>query len=94
MTEELLHHIWKFRLFDQLDLKTTQQHAVQILKVGEHNQDAGPDFFNARIKIEDTIWVGNVEVHIHSDDWEKHRHQEKPMITSFCTWCFNPAHWF
>lgn len=76
MTEELLHHIWKFRLFDQLDLKTTQQQAVQILKVGEHNQDAGPDFFNARIKIEDTIWVGNVEVHIHSDDWEKHRHQE------------------
>lgn len=75
MTEELLHHIWKFRLFNQFDLKTTQQECIEILKVGEHNQDAGPDFFNAKIKIAGTLWVGNVEVHIHSNDWEKHGHQ-------------------
>jgi hypothetical protein len=75
MTEELLHHLWKFRLFNQFELKTTEDQPLEIIKVGEHNGDAGPDFFNARIRIGDTIWVGNIEVHIHSGDWEKHRHQ-------------------
>lgn len=76
MTEELLHHIWKFRLFDQRELKTTANESVEIVKVGEHNQDAGPDFFNSRIRIANTTWVGNVEVHILSGDWYKHQHQD------------------
>jgi hypothetical protein len=75
MTEELLHHLWKFRLFDQLDLQTTSNEPIVILKAGEHNHDAGPDFFNSKIKIADTLWAGNVEVHIHASDWKKHEHQ-------------------
>ena len=61
MNEEFLHHIWKFRLFDQLDLKTTTGDIVEIEKVGEHNFDAGPDFYNGKIKIGNTLWAGNVE---------------------------------
>ena len=76
MTEELLHHIWKFRLFHPQELRTTTNERIHLLKVGEHNQDAGPDFFNAKIRIGDTIWAGNVEVHILSSDWNKHQHQE------------------
>src|SRR3569832_1975751 len=75
MTEELLHYIWKFGLFNQFELRTTAQESLQVIKVGEHNQDAGPDFFNAKIKFGETLWVGNVEVHIHSSDWKKHLHQ-------------------
>ncbi len=75
MTEEFLHHIWKFRLFNQLDLKTTANEVVEIIKVGEHNFDAGPDFFNAKVKVGNTLWAGNVEVHINASDWEKHNHQ-------------------
>ena len=76
MSEEFLHHIWKFRLFDQLELQTTTGEPIEIVKVGEHNFDSGPDFFNAKIKIGKTIWAGNVEVHTHSSDWEKHFHQK------------------
>ncbi|HEY0029936.1 MAG TPA: DUF2851 family protein [Bacteroidia bacterium] len=75
MTEEFLHHIWKFRLFDQLELKTIQGEIVEIQKPGEHNFDAGPDFSNARIKVGNTLWAGNVEVHINASDWKKHFHQ-------------------
>lgn len=75
MTEEFLHHIWKFRLFDQLDLKTTNGDIVEIQKAGEHNFDAGPDFFNGKIKVGETLWAGNVEVHINSSDWKRHLHQ-------------------
>ncbi|MBA3704565.1 MAG: DUF2851 family protein [Bacteroidetes bacterium] len=76
MTEEFLHYIWKFRLFDQLDLKSTSGETIEVIKVGDHNFDAGPDFFNARIKVGNTLWAGNVEVHIHSSDWKKHLHQK------------------
>jgi hypothetical protein len=75
MTEEFLHHIWKFRLFNQLNLKTTTGETIEILKVGEHNFDAGPDFFNSKIKVGSTLWAGNVEVHINASDWKKHHHQ-------------------
>ena len=74
MTEEFLWHIWKFRLFDNNDLKTTDGEPIQILKVGEHNSDSGPDFFNARIKIRETEWAGNVEIHTNASDWHKHKH--------------------
>ncbi len=76
MTEEFLHHIWKFKLFNLLDLKTIDGETVEIIKVGEHNFDAGPDFFNAKIKIGKTLWAGNVEVHINASDWNKHQHQK------------------
>lgn len=76
MTEEFLHHIWKFRLFDQLELKTTTGEKIEIQKPGEHNFDAGPDFFNGKIKVGETLWAGNVEVHVNSSDWNRHSHQK------------------
>jgi hypothetical protein len=75
MSEDFFHHIWKYRLFDQLELKTTEGEQVEILKPGNHNYDSGPDFFNGKIKIDSTVWAGNIEVHINSSDWKKHLHQ-------------------
>lgn len=75
MTEEFLHHVWKFRLFDQIDLKTIQGESIEIEKTGSHNFDSGPDFFNAKVKIADTLWAGNVEIHTQASDWLKHDHQ-------------------
>lgn len=75
MQEALLHHIWKFRLFDMNQLKTVGAETIEIIHPGQHNTDSGPDFFNARIRINDTIWAGNVELHIKTSDWQKHHHQ-------------------
>ncbi|MFD2871035.1 DUF2851 family protein [Mucilaginibacter ximonensis] len=74
LTEDLLHYIWKFRLFDRADLRTTTGEAIEVHSAGLHNTDSGPDFSNARIKIGDTIWAGNVELHLSSSDWKKHNH--------------------
>jgi hypothetical protein len=74
MSEEFLQFLWKFRLFESNDLYTTAGEPVQIMKPGEANADAGPDFSNARIKIGNTLWAGNVEVHMFSSDWKKHHH--------------------
>jgi hypothetical protein len=75
MNENLLHYIWKHRLFTSPVLKAVSGENILVLKAGEHNHDAGPDFFNARIKVDDTEWAGNVELHLKTSDWEKHRHQ-------------------
>lgn len=74
MTEEFLHYIWKFRLFKHKELYTGSGEKIEIIKTGEHNIDSGPDFFNAKIRIGDTLWAGNVEVHVNASDWTKHQH--------------------
>ena len=75
MTEEFLYYLWKFRLFDNNKLQTTNGEELHIIKTGDHNSDSGPDFFNARIKIGKTTWAGNVEIHVNAADWETHKHQ-------------------
>lgn len=73
-TEDFLHYVWKFRLFDRIDLQTEDGKTLEIFSTGVPNTDAGPDFHNARIKIDETIWAGNIEVHLSASDWQKHGH--------------------
>jgi hypothetical protein len=80
--EDLLHFIWKFRLFSQKDLLTTSGLSVEILNNGVHNHHAGPDFENALIRLGDTTWAGNVEIHLRSSDWEKHKHDSDAAYNS------------
>ena len=73
MTEEFLGYLWEFRLLNT-DLLTTSGEPVIILHPGTRNRDGGPDYVNARIRINNTLWAGNVEIHINSDDWFRHNH--------------------
>jgi len=74
MNEAFIQYIWKMKLFNTSDLKTTDGEPLLIIHSGEHNFHSGPDFTNARIKLGDTIWAGNVEIHIRSCDWKIHKH--------------------
>lgn len=74
MQERFLHFIWKLRLFNPTLLSLSDE-VIEVLNPGEHNQNAGPDFLNAKIRIGTTIWVGNVEIHVKMSDWLKHAHQ-------------------
>jgi len=75
MTEEYLHYIWKFGLFNQINLKTEDVEDLRIINLGLHNFNSGPDFLEARISIAAIQWVGNVEIHVNTSDWDKHKHQ-------------------
>jgi hypothetical protein len=75
MPEEFLQYIWENNLFKVDGLQTTDGQPVEIISTGKRNSDSGPDFFNARIKIDNTIWVGNVEIHRLASDWERHGHK-------------------
>lgn len=72
--EQLLHYVWKHRLLPATPLETTDHRPVEIIDTGLHNRNAGPDFFNAKVRIGSTLWVGNVELHCKSSDWYQHNH--------------------
>jgi hypothetical protein len=74
--EQLLHYVWKHKLFPLKPLATTTGLPVEVIDPGLHNRHAGPDFFNAKIKIGETVWVGNVEIHDKASDWYLHSHHE------------------
>ncbi|RDC58272.1 DUF2851 family protein [Pedobacter chinensis] len=73
--EDFLHYIWQFRSFDYNDLKTADGENLKIFHQGFLNKNAGPDFSNAKILIDQTVWAGNIEIHVRSSDWLKHNHQ-------------------
>ncbi len=75
MNENFLQFLWKYRLFISEQMTTSSGLPVDVVAPGFHNSDAGPDFFNARIRIGDTIWAGNVEIHQRASDWYRHQHE-------------------
>ncbi len=72
--EQLLHYVWRHKMFPLQEMHTTDGKLVEVIDPGLHNHNAGPDFFNAKVKIDGTLWVGNVEIHDRSHDWYVHGH--------------------
>ncbi|MFW5820117.1 MAG: DUF2851 family protein [Bacteroidota bacterium] len=75
--EEFLHFLWKYNLFDPEYLYYKNQ-KIEVVDTGQHNMSSGPDFFNARIRIGETLWAGNVEIHVKASDWFVHNHESDP----------------
>ncbi len=78
MKEEFLHYIWKNGFFKHDALTTTRQERVKVISKGIYNPDAGPDFLDAKIMIDDILWVGNIEIHKNASDWYAHGHEKDP----------------
>ncbi len=76
--EQLLHYVWNHRLFPLKELQTSDGQTVEVIDPGLHNHHAGPDFFNAKVRIGRTLWVGNVEIHDKSSDWYFHGDDKDP----------------
>jgi hypothetical protein len=75
MKEDLLHYIWKYKKYPFACIRTTKGHPISVQSSGTHNHLSGPDFFNAKLSIEEQMWAGNVEIHIKSSDWYAHNHE-------------------
>lgn len=75
MKEAFLHFVWRYKKFQLTPLTTTQNQAVHVHTLGQYNTNSGPDFFNAKIEIDQQLWAGNVEIHVKSSDWYAHKHE-------------------
>lgn len=82
MREDFLHYLWKFKKFAFAKAHTTAHQSITLHAVGQHNHGAGPDFFNARLSIDDQEWAGNVEIHLKSSDWYAHGHETDAAYTN------------
>lgn len=69
-----MHYVWQHRLLLPRDMVTTDGERVEIIDPGVLNRDAGPDFFNAKVRIGSDMWCGNVEMHVRASDWHRHGH--------------------
>lgn len=78
MAEEFLHFIWQNRLIKQSGYLADGQE-YRIIRPGKANEDAGPDFLEAKIRIGNTLWAGHVEIHLRSSDWFRHGHQKDSL---------------
>lgn len=78
MTEKLLQYLWNFKVFKHFDFKDIEGNSVEILDFGKWNTDSGPDFLTAKIKTNNIILAGNIELHVKSSDWIFHNHSQDP----------------
>jgi Protein of unknown function (DUF2851) len=76
MTERLLQYIWQFQYFSSTALVTVDGESLQIIYPGFLNTNQGPDFLDAKIKVGDIGWAGNIELHLKSSDWNTHKHSD------------------
>lgn len=78
MTEALLQYIWKFRLFQTNELQTKAGEKIEVIHPGIHNANSGPDFLQAKVKIGNKTWAGNIEIHAFGNEWYAHQHHLDP----------------
>jgi hypothetical protein len=72
--ESTLYEIWKRQSYKH-PLKTHSGEEITILDVGIHNQETGgPDFKNARIRIGNLTYIGDIEIDSNYSDWKTHGH--------------------
>jgi len=76
MYESLLHYVWQHQYFSKEKLATANGDELVVRSPGYLNNHAGPDFHEARLRIGEVEWAGQVEIHIKASDWLVHGHQE------------------
>ncbi|MDQ3278923.1 MAG: DUF2851 family protein [Bacteroidota bacterium] len=74
--EKLLQFIWQFGYYNNTQLTTVEGEILSVIFPGVLNTNSGPDFTGAKVKIGETTFFGNIEVHQKTSDWEKHGHQK------------------
>ncbi len=78
MNEEILQYLWNFKKFQSFDFVSIDGKNIEILDFGQWNKNSGPDFLFAKIKIDDIVFVGNIEIHTKASDWFFHNHSGNP----------------
>lgn len=79
--ERFIQHIWS-KQYLRTGLRTAEGKPLEVLSIGKQNFGSGPDFLNAKIKIDGTTYAGDIEIHRTSFDWLRHQHQEDPHYNS------------
>jgi len=81
LPEMVVQHLWARRLFPS-QLKTTGGIPLEVIHPGSWNRDSGADFTLAHLILGGVAMVGDVEVHVTSQGWTRHRHDANPRYNT------------
>lgn len=81
-SEYFLHYIWRTKQFDRINLILTDGRRLEIIDFGKYNTNSGPDFLHGKVRVDDTILAGHIEMHLKSSDWILHQHQYDPAFNN------------
>lgn len=76
-TEATLQRAWN-ALPRDVEMVTRNGSSVRIISTGDWNIEAGPDFKNAKIEINNQTVAGDIEIHRSPGDWFAHGHHLDP----------------
>ncbi|MDQ7780719.1 MAG: DUF2851 family protein [Planctomycetota bacterium] len=83
VNERHLHCVWYDHLFRREGLHCEAGQPIEVLFPGIWNRSgAGPDFSHAALMIGGRQTNGDVEVHVYSNDWNRHGHGSDPRFGS------------
>jgi hypothetical protein len=77
LSEDEFQVLWN-ELPDGGEFRTEDNHRVIIRSTGVWNIEAGPDFKECGIEIENRKYTGDIELHLKASDWFAHGHQNDP----------------
>lgn len=85
-TERHLQCLWFDARLRPADLRTQDGEAVEVEDPGVWNLEAGPDFLGAVVRVgpERRRLRGDVEIHIHPRDWQRHGHVRDSRYRRVC----------
>ena len=69
MKEDFLQYLWRFQKLGPKPLTTDSGTPISVVHMGIPNLGEGPDFLQAKLWIGETLWAGDVEVHIKASSW-------------------------
>lgn len=72
--ERLLQAVWHEQLLLTGNLRTCSGKPLKVLEPGRWNFERGPDFLDAELEIAGQRLRGDIEIHVRSSDWARHRH--------------------
>lgn len=82
LSERVLQKIWLRGDFDQTKLQTESGKSLVVVDPGRWNLLEGPDFLEARLKLDGEEIVVDVEVHFYASDWNLHGHSQNPNFSN------------
>jgi len=79
-TERHLQCVWFDAALRPVPLKTAQGEEIIVEHPGQWNLEDGPDFLGAVLRVgpERRRVAGDVEIHVHPADWQRHGHVRNP----------------
>ena len=72
--EMVMQYVWQTGAWGREPIATVDGRRVDLVHRGTLNTGSGPDFFNAKVRIDGQLWIGNIEIHVRASDWYRHGH--------------------